>query len=179
MKFEFMVDRLSPVLKRITKRLNGHHSYFDEEDLYQEALTHLWSAYGKGSIEDKTDSYILQGCYYHLKNHLRKVREHVVFVSLSEPAGEDGVPLEETIASEESSSFALLAGKLQLQAISGACSSERDRQVVKLLMEGMSVREIGSMLGISHVMVLKIKNRIRDKYLRLTADGEPKIENRR
>jgi len=174
MKFEFMVDRLSPVLKRITKRLNGHHSYFDEEDLYQEALTHLWSAYGEGSIEDKTDSYILQGCYYHLKNHLRKVRERLVFVSLNEPAGEDGIPWEDVIASEESSSLVLLEGKLEFQAVSGACSSERDLRVVRLLMDGMSVREIGSQLGISHVMVIKIKGRIREKYLKLTADIEPK-----
>jgi len=170
MKFDFMVKRLSPVLKRITKRLNGHHSYFDEEDLYQEALVHLWSAHGKGTIEDKTDSYILQGCYYHLKNHLRKVRDNVIFISLSEPAGEDGTSWGEMIASDESSSFALLEGKLQLQAISDVCSSERDRQVVNFLMDGMSVREIGSRLGISHVMVLKIKNRIRDKYLRFTAE---------
>lgn len=170
MNFDFMVKRLSPVLKRITKRLNGHHSYFDEEDLYQEALVHLWGAYGKGSIEDKTDSYILQGCYYHLKNHLRKVREKVIIVSLSEPAGEDGTSREEMIASDELSAFAVLEGKLCLQAISDVCSSERDRQIVKLLMEGMSVREIGSWLGISHVMVLKIKNRIRQKYLRLTEE---------
>lgn len=170
MKFEFMVRRLSPVLKRITKRLNGHHSYFDEEDLYQEALVHLWRAHGKGSIDDKTDSYILQGCYYHLKNHLRKVRENVIFVSFNEPAGDDGASWEEMIASDESSAFAILEGKLRLQAIYDACSSERDHQVVNLLVDGMSVREIGSRLGISHVMVLKIKNRIRDKYLNLTAE---------
>lgn len=166
MEFEFMVRRLSPVLKRITRRLNGHHSYFDEDDLYQEALMHLWSAYGNGVIEDKTDSYILQGCYYHLKNHLRKVRENVVFISLNEPAGEDGTPWEEMIPSGESSAFTILEGKLRLQAVSEACVSERDREVVGLLMDGMSAREIGARLGISHVMVLKIKNRVRDRYLR-------------
>ncbi|HNT42970.1 MAG TPA: sigma-70 family RNA polymerase sigma factor [Syntrophorhabdaceae bacterium] len=166
MKFDFMVKRLSPVLKRITKRLNGHHAYFDEEDLYQEALTHLWGAFRKGSIDDKTDSYILQGCYYHLKNHLRKVRENAVFVSLSEPAGEDGISWEEMIASDESSSFARLEDKLKFQSITDACSSDRDRQVLTLLMEDLSVREVGTRLGISHVMVLKIRNRIRDNYFR-------------
>jgi len=172
MKFEFIVKRLSPTLKRITKRLNGHHSYFDEEDLYQEALTHLWGAFRKGSIEDKTDSYILQGCYYHLKNHLRKVRENVIFISLNEPAGEDGVAWEEVIPSDEASSFTYLEDKLKLQAITDACASDRDRQVLRLLMEEMSVREIGAVLGISHVMVLKIRNRIRDTYLRRIGEAE-------
>ncbi|MDD3844824.1 MAG: sigma-70 family RNA polymerase sigma factor [Syntrophorhabdaceae bacterium] len=172
MKFEFMVKRLSPVLKRITNRLNGYHAYFDEEDLYQEALTHLWSAFRKGSIEDKTDSYILQGCYYHLKNHLRKVRENAVFVSLNEPVGEDGGSLEEMIASDASSSYVYLERKLKFQAIRDACTSDRDRQVLKLLMEDLAVREIGARLGISHVMVLKIRNRIRDNYACKTGEKE-------
>lgn len=175
MKFEFMVKRLSPVLKRITKRLNGHHAYFDEEDLYQEALAHLWGAFRKGSIDDKTDSYILQGCYYHLKNHLRKVRENAVFVSLNEPAGEDGISWEELIASDESSSFSRLEDKLKFQAITDACGSDRDRQVLKLLMEDMSVREVGARLGISHVMVLKIRNRIRENYLRRTSEKDTRM----
>jgi RNA polymerase sigma factor (sigma-70 family) len=176
MKFEFMVKRLSPTLKRITKRLNGHHSYFDEEDLYQEALSHLWGAFRQGSIDDKTDSYILQGCYYHLKNHLRKVRENAIFISLSEPVGEDGTSWEEIIPSDESSSFARLEQKLKLQAIRDACASDRDLQVLKLLMEDLSVREVGARLGISHVMVLKIRNRIRDTYARCIEGGERKME---
>jgi len=38
--------------------------------------------------------------------------------------------------------------------------------VLTLLMEDLSVREVGTRLGISHVMVLKIRNRIRDNYFR-------------
>ena len=37
-------------------------------------------------------------------------------------------------------------------------------------MEGMSMREVGSKLGISHVMVLKIRNKIKEKYLQLNMD---------
>jgi len=73
---------------------------------------------------------------------------------------------EEMIASDESSSFARLEDKLKFQAITDACSSDRDRQVLTLLMEDLSVREVGTRLGISHVMVLKIRNRIRDNYFR-------------
>ncbi len=168
MDFEGVVRRLSPTLKRITKRLNGHHSFFDDDDLYQEALTHLWMAHNKGSIDGKTDSYILQGCYYHLKNYLRKVREHGVFLSLSNPMGDECVCLEDFLVPENIiTTLDYVEGKLEVESLEEQCLSEREREVLSCFLEGMSMREIGSRLGISHVMVLKIKNRIRDKYLGL------------
>lgn len=165
MDFEGIVRRLSPTLKRITKRLNGHHSFFDDDDLYQEALYHLWIAHNKGFIEGKTDSYILQGCYYHLKNYLRKVREHGVFFSLSNPVGEEGICLEDLIVSENIKTLDYIEGKLEVESLEEKCLSKREREVLSCFLEGMSMREIGSRLGISHVMVLKIKNKIRDKYI--------------
>jgi RNA polymerase sigma factor (sigma-70 family) len=165
MDFEGVVRRLSPTLKRITKRLNGHHSFFDDDDLYQEALSHLWVAHNKGSIDGKTDSYILQGCYYHLKNYLRKVREHGIFLSLNNPVGEDGVSLEDLLVSGNIKTLDHIEGKLEVESLEEKCLSRRECEVLSCFLEGMSMREIGSRLGISHVMVLKIKNRIRDKYI--------------
>lgn len=165
MDFEGVVRRLSPTLKRITKKLNGHHSFFDDDDLYQEALSHLWIAHNKGSIDDKTDSYILQGCYYHLKNYLRKVREHGIFLSLSNPVGEDGIYFEDFLVSENIKTLDYIEGKLEVESLEEQCLSKRECEVLSCFLEGMSMREIGSRLGISHVMVLKIKNKIRDKYI--------------
>jgi transposase-like protein len=34
----------------------------------------------------------------------------------------------------------------------------------------MTMREIGDRVGISHVMVLKIRNRIREKYVKFSAE---------
>ncbi len=165
MDFEGVVRRLSPTLKRITKKLNGHHSFFDDDDLYQEALFHLWIAHNKGSIAGKTDSYILQGCYYHLKNHLRKVRDHGVSLSLQNPVGEDGTCLEDLLVSENIKTLDYIEGKMEVESLEEKCLSWREREVLSCFLEGMSMREIGGRLGISHVMVLKIKNRIRDKYI--------------
>ncbi|OPY75573.1 MAG: sporulation sigma factor SigK [Syntrophorhabdus sp. PtaU1.Bin058] len=165
MDFEGVVRRLSPTLKRITKKLNGHHSFFDDDDLYQEALCHLWTAHNKGAIDGKTDSYILQGCYYHLKNYLRKVREHGVSISMSNPVGEDGMYFEDFLVSEDIKTLDYIEGKLEVESLEEQCLSKREREVLSCFLEGMSMREIGSRLGISHVMVLKIKNKIRDKYI--------------
>ena len=75
MSFDVLMKRISPTLQRITQKLNGHFTFMDHEDLFQEALLHLWTDFQNGSLSDKTDSYVLQGCYYHLKNYIRKVQD--------------------------------------------------------------------------------------------------------
>jgi RNA polymerase sigma factor (sigma-70 family) len=167
--FEVLAKRISPTLKRITHKLNGHYTFFDDEDLYQEALMHLWIDFGEGSLNDKTDSYILQGCYYHLKNYIRKTQDNVTLLSLTAPMGEDGRNMEESLPSDETSLFEYLDGKLQLEMAEQKYLTGREKEVLSLLMDGMSMREVGSRLGISHVMVLKIRNRIKEKYGRFAA----------
>jgi RNA polymerase sigma factor (sigma-70 family) len=166
MPFDLLIRRIGPTLKRITRKLNGHHSFFDDDDLYQEALTHLWVSFRQGSIEDKTDSYILQGCYYHLRNYLRTVQEHATFVSLNNPIGDDSVTLEESLSAEEMGLLDYVVGKLDVEALEEQCLTAREKTILDLFLEGMSMREIGSRLGISHMMVWKIRNKIKEKYIR-------------
>jgi len=170
MTFESIVKKLSPTLKRITRKLNGHHSFFDDDDLYQEALVHLWNDYTRGTVDDKTDSYILQGCYYHLKNYLRTVHERGSCISLSDPVGEEGKALEEILSLEGPVFLDDLEGKLLVETIiDKSCLTVREKDVLLLLMDGMTVREIGSRLSISHVMVVKIKSKITEKYAQFGA----------
>ncbi len=169
--FEVLVTRLSPTLKRITRKLNGHHSFFDDEDLYQEALIHLYTGFRQGTLSDKTDSYILQGCYFHLRNYLRKVHENANFVSLSNPIGEDGGSLEEILPAEDGHPFDYVESKMDVESVEEQYLTDRERKVLAYFMEGMSMREIGEHLGISHVMVLKIRNKIKDKYTRFFASA--------
>ncbi len=172
MTFDSLVHRISPTLKRITKRLNGHFSFFNDEDLYQEALTHLWVDYREGVLGDKTDSYILQGCYFHLRNYLRKVQDNVVVLSFNAPVGEDGTRLEDLAAIDDGVRFDHLESRLQMEVAEKRYFTEREKNVLMLFLEGMSMREIGSKLGISHVMVLKIRNRIKDKYVQFNKETQ-------
>src|SRR3989338_8897915 len=87
MDFEVLVKKLSPTLKRITYKLNGHFTFFNDEDLFQEALIHLLQDFRAGRLQDKTDSYILQGCYFHLKNYIRKVNERPNVISFDASLG--------------------------------------------------------------------------------------------
>lgn len=171
MSFESLVARISPTLKRITHRLNGHHSFFDDDDLFQEALIHLWVRYNDGTLADKTDSYILQGCYFHLRNYLRKVQEKATVLSLNTGAGDDGFSLEDLVAMDGTISFDNLESRLDVEAGEEKYFTDREKMVLSLMLEGMSMREIGARVGVSHVMVLKIRNRIKDKYIQFSGES--------
>jgi RNA polymerase sigma factor (sigma-70 family) len=170
MSFEHLITRILPTLKRITHRLNGHHSFFDDEDLCQEALIHLWLNYKEGTLLDKTDSYILQGCYFHLRNYLRKVQEKAPVLSINTGVGEDGTKLEDILTIDGIAAFDCVESKIDIEAREAKCLTDREKTILSLIMEGMSMREVGAKVGISHVMVLKIRNKIKEKYLQLNRE---------
>jgi len=168
MTFEVMLKRISPTLKRITYKLNGHFSFFNDEDLFQEALAHLWVDFRAGKLNDKTDSYILQGCYFYLKNYLRKTQDKLRLVSIDTLIDEVGLDLEETLATAgslpayENLDEGLLSERMQRLGL-----TPRENDILSFSMKGLTVREIGKKLGISHVMVVKLKGKIKDKCSRL------------
>jgi RNA polymerase sigma factor (sigma-70 family) len=167
MSFEELVRRISPVLQRITQRLNGRFTFMDHNDLYQEAVLQLWIDFQGGRLEAKTDSYVLQGCYFHLKNYIRKTQDSVALVSLSAMMDEESGRLEELMEADEMVAIDYVDGKMQVEALLEEGLSERERDVLAFSMEGMTTREIGEKLGISHVAVVKVRNRIRERWERL------------
>jgi len=169
LSFETLVRRLSPTLKRIACRLSGNFSFADDEDLFQEALIHLWTRFASGDLLDKTDSYMLQGCYFHLKNYIRKIQDPASLsgFSVGETADDDGPRLEDIIDDRSLAPFDGVEGNLQIEAMAEIGITQREKAVLRLCIEGMTTREIGKKLGISHVSVVKIRNSIREKYVRL------------
>jgi RNA polymerase sigma factor (sigma-70 family) len=123
----------------------------------------MWSLYGAGELDGKTDSYILQGCYFHLKNYLRTHLDKARPVSIDAPIDESGMTLKDTLASETASGYNAVAPGLMAEGTVLRKLDEREQEVLRLLMEGLTVREIGDRLGISHVMVVKLWRRMRDK----------------
>lgn len=164
MSFYELVKKISPTLKRITHRLNGRFTFFNEDDLEQEALLHLWVSFKRGKLGDKTESYILQGCYFHLKNYIRKVQDKAKLISLDKVFGEEGMGLEEMLPVEDTRDyFGRIEANMLLEDILNSGLSEREKEILSLCLEGLTVREVGIRLGISHVRVVKVKNNLRKK----------------
>ncbi|MDD2353186.1 MAG: sigma-70 family RNA polymerase sigma factor [Candidatus Caldatribacteriota bacterium] len=162
-----IINRLRYQLKAIIRKLNLHHQYIDGEDLYQEILLYLWQQNRDGKLKNKNDSYILQGCYYYLKNYLRKyVRseskksDYNQYYNLPKQGNESGKDNQfdyhnhTTYDMDEYLYYDDFKKEL----------SYKERALLNLKLKGLSSREIGKELGISHTMVLKMRKKMVEKY---------------
>lgn len=165
MIFELLTQKLSPKLKAIAYRLNHQFTFFNEEDLYQEALIRLWQDCRTGRLDDKTDSYILQGCYFHLKNYIRKNRVKAKLVSIEENAGLGKNSFEDLFLKDEKTPDLRdrLNDLLLVETIFNNGFTQKEKSVLRFYAEGLTTRQIGERLGVSHVSVVKMTNRIRQK----------------
>lgn len=176
MHFTELIKKISPKLRGITRRLKGRFTFFNEDDLFQEAAIHLWMDYKDGRLTDKTDSYILQGCYFHLKNYIRKNYDKASMVSFENATGEEGAVsgLEGVLSLEDPHScFEFINAKLLIEKINHNGLTKREKEVFNLALEGLTAREIGARLGISHVRVVKLRAKVRDKCRKYLDDPRP------
>jgi len=166
MSFEELNQKLSLTIKRIAYRLNGHCRSFNHDDLYQEATIHLWSNFLKGKLSDKTDSYILQGCYFHLKNYIRKVNERSNVVSIDAALRTDEDMTVEDVLGEFwacNDCREDLHNKFLAQSIRDNGSNPKEKRLLAYFSQGLTTRDIGKRMGISHVSVVKMMQKIRVK----------------
>jgi len=169
MSYEELVKKLAPTLKRITYKLGRYLSFCSQDDLYQEALIHIWDKFCEGSLLDKTDSYILQGCYFHLKNYIRKNIDKAKLVSIDfGPNDEEGQDVVDEILHLKSpgSLFEDVYCKMLIEQINNNGLTTREKEVFNFAINGLTVRDIGSRLGISHVRVVKLRHSIAEKCLK-------------
>lgn len=165
--FEHLVKRLSPKLKGIAYKVHWAGCFFNNDDLYQEALLYLWKQYQAGTLSDKTDSYILQGCYFHLKNYMRTAMDKVRPVSLDAPAFPDGESRLDSMVLPDSGSaedyIESLHARMLVDVIYNNGLTDKEKQLLPLFSEGLSTRQIGKRAGISHVRVIKMRREIAQK----------------
>ncbi|MDD5120950.1 MAG: sigma-70 family RNA polymerase sigma factor [Candidatus Omnitrophica bacterium] len=166
MNFEELHKKLSPTIKRIAWKLNGHYRSFSHDDLYQEATVHLWTNFLRGKLCDKTDSYILQGCYFHLKNYIRKINERSNIISIDAALSlNEESTIEDILGKYWSCDDCRdeLHNKFLTESIRNNGFNPREKKLFEYLGQGMTTRSIGKRLGISHVSVVKLMRKIRVK----------------
>lgn len=161
--FERLLGDLSPQLKRIARRINGYSRFIDEDDLFQEMCIYLWEKWEQGEIEGKTESYILQGCWFYLKNYLRIINDKDEIISLDEQIDDEGMTLGEIIPDNSQTFDELVDVKLLVEKITTDGLTKREKEVFYLCLEGYTLRKIGERLRISFVRVFKVKKNISKK----------------
>lgn len=165
MEFYGLLKRLSPKIRAIAYKLKGHFGSFNEQDLFQEAVIYLWQECKNDRLFDKTDSYILQGCYFYLKNYIRTHKSKVGMVSIDAQIDEEDTLFEEIFLKDEDSLYFrdYLDDKLIADIISNSVANPKEKQMLTYYSEGLTTREIGKKLGVSHVSVIKMTNKIKKK----------------
>lgn len=166
MGFKSLLDKISPILKRIARRHSLYGAACFEDDLYQEMCLHLWNNFGDGLPAGCNYSYIIKSCQFHLLNYLRKERIKARLVSLEQCINEEGQTLKELLPDTGEPIDRCLERNISIYDILNNGFSPREKEVFSLLLTGLTVREAGKRLGISHVMVLKCKKSIAKKWQR-------------
>jgi len=164
MTFDELIERISPKLKGIVYKIPASSHSLSMEDLYQEAVLQLWVDHNEGKLADKTDSYILQSCYFYLKNYIRTLRDKTSLMSVNMPINEDGTELQDILSAEpeqtadEQPDIDTLMEKVFKDTL-----NRKEKEIVFFYLQGWTTREIGERLGISHVTVVKLEEKIREK----------------
>lgn len=165
-QFMELREQVSPALKRLFVNYNGMNNYEDVEDYMQDILCLLWQMSNDDSGDDKSAGYYLKSAWFYMQNH-RRTDSEPEFSSLDKPvyiSNDETVEFKELLPEPELSREALDARYIVDSMLNNGLSS-REKEVLRYLRNGYTVREIGDMLGVSHVMVVKIKASIRRKWL--------------
>ncbi len=137
---------------------------------------HLWNNFKHGLPEGINLTYVIRGCLFHMLNYLRKQRQGACLISLDKPVNEEGGTLGDVLPDEHKSSHSYVDARITIGDIKNNGFTRREKQVFCLLLCDYTTREIGRKLGISHVRVTKIKNRLVEKWQK---KDEPGVTNGR
>lgn len=139
-------------------------TFAKDEDLKQEALLGLWQAcltYNKSKAQFST--YASSCILNKLRMWFRERNKRPETVSLSTPivVGEEGLTLEDTIEDPVPS---IDEGLIDLKNFLGSLR-DRDQEMIKLRMQGLTQKQIAQELGMSRVSCAKRLSRIWVQYL--------------
>lgn len=160
MEFIDLYNKLSPRLRWIAKRRSNGSILTKEDDLYQEMCIYLWDAYKEGVPKGIRDTYIVKGCEFHILNYIRTHKEKVRLCGLEAPINENGDTLQDLLPADSENIARIVDRKLTFDAVMSNGFTKREKEILPLLQQGFTTREIGKKLGISHVMVVKLRKNL-------------------
>ena len=90
--------------------------------------------------------------------------DRVKLTSISLPINEDGSTIEDILVSRDNSIEEAADNAMLEELVSSSGLSKKEEKILALSLEGLTVREIGVRMGVSHVMVIKMKSHIKTKW---------------
>ncbi|TAL06942.1 MAG: sigma-70 family RNA polymerase sigma factor [Verrucomicrobia bacterium] len=157
------------VVRRIVVKVTADRALHD--DLTQEAIIHLWLR--EQQCPGQTESWYFQSCRYFLLNYLRSGR------SVDSTRRHKSIrPLAEAFEHPDASDDASVSGRSVPGLVSARETTDLltrwltpgERQILGLLEQGFSVREIAAKLDISHTSVIRYRKRIATLAAKLGID---------
>jgi len=148
MEYTELIEKINISLVKMAKKLRRDGFPFEENDLLQELYLHLWDEWKNGKLSDRSISYILRGCYLYLKNFMRKAQ------------GINRISVEQFL--ENGNDLSVYEKIYDMDRIF-TLLNKKEIEILKLLAAGYTIREVGEIFGISHVMVIKIIKNVRRK----------------
>lgn len=135
-----------------------------DEDLQQVARLGLWKAC-VGFKEDfgfTFSSYASRVMLNELNNYFRDehrlLRDNYSDISLSTVVGDNGMTLEMALPGDTGVQFMDLKGFWE-------SLTSRERKIVRMLMDGLTNREIGKNMGVSNQRISEIRLKAKQKFL--------------
>lgn len=128
MDFPTLFEKVSPRLRRMARKLNGHSHFIDEDDLYQETCIHLWNNFKDGVPSAINEAYIIRGCKFHILNYIRKAKDKVILSSLEGPINEDGQTLRDILPDNREHPREYIDKEIAINEIKGNSLSKREKR---------------------------------------------------
>jgi DNA-directed RNA polymerase specialized sigma24 family protein len=143
--FNGFLRQLSPKLKGIVFKLNRGFASLDGQDLFQEASLFLWEHFQSGDFSDKTESYILQGCYFHLQNFIRLSKDRFHRVRIETDTDDDSCYNELIVLTDGGPEEFLdgLNSKLLAEVICNNGLTDREKAFLPFFAQGLTAGRSG------------------------------------
>ncbi len=161
-KFNQLVTENSELIKRICRYYNNNMQ--DQQDMYQEILINIWRSLDKFRGESKLSTFIYRiAVNVSITYATKSFKQSKLYVSADTDNLEELIdyPTEDK-ADEE----------IQIQQLHTALNtlSVIDKALISLVLEGLSMKEIASVIGITEpnvkVKIHRIKNYLKEELTR-------------
>ncbi len=164
-QFKHIVGECGELIMRICKYY--HQNAEDRKDMYQEVLINIWNSMEKFRGDSALSTWVYRVAVNTSLNYVRKDFKHI---KLMVDAGHPGLnnivdedSLQQKLTREES--FRHLKKELDLLPVI-------DKILISLVLEGISVKEMANIIGITEpnvkVKVHRIKTKLRKKLKNLS-----------